>query len=521
MLSHNPIQLNNPGSGLKAAKRNLISALEHPSVVNKYLEAEIQEGRVVGPFPKAALPHCHVSRFGVIPKSHQANKWRLIVDLSHPKGHSVNAGVPPELCTMTYISIDDTVRQILALGPGTQLAKIDIKSAFRLIPVHPADRHSLAMEWGGGLFVDTCLPFGLRSAPKLFNLLADLLEWVLIYQGATFLWHYLDDFLTMGPPDTPECQRNLNLLIQVCRMLDIPLAIEKVAGPTTSLDFLGILLDTVRMEARLPEDKFQRVLTAIKLWLDKKKATKREILSLVGLLQHAAKVVLPGRTFVRRMYATAAKVHELHHYTRLNVEFRSDLVWWFTFLKDWNRVSFMQLQKELPIYPEAVVQTDASGSHGCGAFCEGRWLQWKWPLEWVPLAIMVKELVPIIFSCAVWGPVLARKRVLFQCDNTGVVAAIQKGSSKDPFAMLLLRALWFFVVHYDIALSIEHIPGVKNDTADQLSRFKMESFFLSNPQACWLPTPLPAELLEIVAANSPDWTSPRFSQLFSIIISKA
>ena len=131
-----------------------------------------------------------------------------------------------------------------------------------------------------------------------------------------------------------------------------------------------------------------------------------------------------------------------------------------------NRVSFKQLQKELPIHPEAVVQTDASGSQGCGAFCEGRWLQWKWPLEWVPLAIMVKELVLIILSCAVWGPVLARKRVLFQCNNTGVVATIRKGSSKDPFAMLLLRALWFFVAHYDIALSIEHIPGVKNDTAD-------------------------------------------------------
>ena len=52
------------------------------------------------------------------------------------------------------------------MGPGTLLAKIDIKSAYHIIPVHPADRHQLGMSWKGGIYVDTTLPFGLRSAPK-------------------------------------------------------------------------------------------------------------------------------------------------------------------------------------------------------------------------------------------------------------------------------------------------------------------------------------------------------------------
>lgn len=70
--------------------------------------------------------------------------------------------------------------------PGSLMAKIDIRSAFRLIPVHPADHHLLAMQWKGGVFIDTCLPFGLRSAPKLFNILADLLEWIAGEQAALF-----------------------------------------------------------------------------------------------------------------------------------------------------------------------------------------------------------------------------------------------------------------------------------------------------------------------------------------------
>ena len=80
------------------------------------------------------------------------------------------------------------------------------------------------------------------------------------------------------------------------------------------------------MEARLPEEKLTRIYHTVANWLDKRTATKRDILSLVGLLQHAAKVVRPGRIFVRRMYSTAAKVQEMDYYTRLNKDFRSDCV---------------------------------------------------------------------------------------------------------------------------------------------------------------------------------------------------
>ena len=78
---------------------------------------------------------------------------------------------------MRYITVDDAIIQ---LGPGALLAKIDVRNAFRLLPIHPADRHLLAMEWEGKLYIDTCLPFGLRSAPKPFNILADFLEWILV-----------------------------------------------------------------------------------------------------------------------------------------------------------------------------------------------------------------------------------------------------------------------------------------------------------------------------------------------------
>ena len=148
----------------KPAKQNLPGALSHPEVVDEYLQTDISLGRVVGHFSLEALPAAHISTFGVIPKGHQSDKWHLIIDLSFPKGQSVNDGMLKELCSLQYITIDHAINHIMSIGPGTLLGKIDIKSAFRLLPVHLTDRHLLVMQWYQELFINTYLPFELRSA---------------------------------------------------------------------------------------------------------------------------------------------------------------------------------------------------------------------------------------------------------------------------------------------------------------------------------------------------------------------
>ena len=99
------------------------------------------------------------------------------MDLSHPPEGSINGGIPKDLYSLQYITVDSAIEQIWQMGHGTLLTKIDIKSAFRLLLVHPADRHLLSMRWEQNIYIDTCLPFGLRYAPKIFNVLADLLSW--------------------------------------------------------------------------------------------------------------------------------------------------------------------------------------------------------------------------------------------------------------------------------------------------------------------------------------------------------
>ena len=88
----------------------------HAKVVDEYLQTEISLGRVAGSFSLTAIPDGHVSRFGVIPKNYQSNKWWLIVDLSYPTDHSVNDGISPPLYSLHSVTIDDAVHQIFTLG---------------------------------------------------------------------------------------------------------------------------------------------------------------------------------------------------------------------------------------------------------------------------------------------------------------------------------------------------------------------------------------------------------------------
>ena len=169
----------------KPSRQNLKSAYDHPEVVTDYLQREERLGRLAWLPPTLALtpPVVQISPFGVIPKKYKPNKWRLIVDLSSPEGHSINDSIPQKLCSVSYISIDHAVSMARGLGTGSLLAKLDLREAYRAVLVHPSDQQLLAVSWKRASFIDKVLPFGLRSAPKLFLALTDTMIWCLHERG--------------------------------------------------------------------------------------------------------------------------------------------------------------------------------------------------------------------------------------------------------------------------------------------------------------------------------------------------
>ncbi len=104
---------------------------------------------------------------------------------------------------------------------------------------------------------DFCgLPFGLRSAPKIFNALADAVEWMV---GSTDVWHYLDDFIVCGA--------------EGCASSTCVVTWGFPEGPTTRITFLGFEIDT---QVRLPMAKVVQLRELLEEWKHKKRCTKRE-----------------------------------------------------------------------------------------------------------------------------------------------------------------------------------------------------------------------------------------------------
>ncbi len=493
---------------LRPQGRNHPSAHEHPEVVRAAIQAEVRAGRLV----PATLP-VHTSPMGLVPKSSsRPNEFRLILDLSSPKGHSLNDGIDHSLCSLKYAAIDQAIRLLSTFGTRCSLAKFDLASAYRRVPVHPLDQPLLGLTWEGVTYMDKALPFGLRSAPKIFSAVADAISWAVMCNGATGFIHYLDDFLIVGPPGTEATNRHLTTAIRTCTGLGFPVADHKTVSATTTITFLGIQIDSVAETISLPSDKLEALRAMLLSWGQRKAAPKRELLSLLGYLSHASSVVPPGRTFVRHLINASTQVSAPHHFVRLNKQCRADLSWWLEFGTSWGGVSTWP-----PPNPSVTCFTDASGSWGCGAILGEHpfhWFQLAWPTHWSSHHIAAKELVPVVIAAALWGPEWAGHRVLFHSDNQSVVAAVNSGSSRDHTLAHLLRCLFFFSASWHFTLLARHIPGVQNSAADALSRNKASALPLLVPQANPIPSHLPSTLQDLLLAPDVCWTSPHWLRGF-------
>ena len=132
----------------------------------------------------------------------------------------------------------------------------------------------------------------------------------MVSNGATNADHYLDDYITFGASGTSECSDNLNIMIATCNDLGFSLNPSKISEPNTVMEYLGIVLDTDLLQARISADRLAEVLTELNQWHHRQTATKRQVLSLIGKLSFVSRVVRPGRTFIRRMISLALPTSE-------------------------------------------------------------------------------------------------------------------------------------------------------------------------------------------------------------------
>ena len=198
-------------------------------------------------------------------------------------------------------------------------------------------------------------------------------------------------------------------MLSLCNRIGASIKTEKVEGPTTRLTFLGIVLDTITMVASISSERKSSLLTAINSFRTSKKCTKRELLSMIGKLSFACKVVPAGRIFLRRLIDLSCSVSKLHHHIRITNEACLDLLWWSDFLPSWSGTS-MILESKQTLSSAMQLFTDASGSKGWGAFWSNYWLQSEWSPEQSAQDIVWKELYAIVSVVNTWGHLCSRQK---------------------------------------------------------------------------------------------------------------
>ncbi len=159
------------------ALKKLTAASQNPQAVDKKLGQQLAANRLAGPFPSPPFQPFCVSPLGLVPKRAPGD-FRLIHQLSFPKGWSVNDGIASENTCVQYATVADAICLIKCAGPGCFMAKTDIKSAFRIIPIHPSARPLLGMEWRGLYYYDRCIPMGCSSSCKTFEIFSTSIEWI-------------------------------------------------------------------------------------------------------------------------------------------------------------------------------------------------------------------------------------------------------------------------------------------------------------------------------------------------------
>ena len=474
---------------------NLKSVTENPQLAREKIMKEVELGRIAGPFntiEESGLESVIVSPIGLVPKS--TGGFRVIHHLSYPRGEGINAFISDEFSRVSYARFDDALRILASYGPHSKMAKVDVKSAYRLLPMRTEDFKYLGFHIEGKLFIEKMAPMGARGSARQWEAFGHIWEWLIKQQkhfkGATI--RYLDDLMVITPPEDNNSHRALEIVENLCEDIGLPLATEKTVPPTTQITFLGITIDSSSQTISVPEGKVADIKTELTKLQQKRNVKVRKILSLAGSLSFMTRAIPAGRPFLRRMF-DGVKGKEKHRWTLVTEGIKLDIQTWLDFLDGYNgSTKFPPLVRATP--PEIDIYTDASLA-GYGIVCDKQWVMETFPSFDDPQPSMTwRELYPILVAVYVFENKLKDKKVCFHTDNSGVFHILHKLSSDKTEIMDLVRPLTLQCLKLNIMICTKFVPTQYNIWADPISRISPQIFLKRAPWAEPSPLQIPEHL---------------------------
>jgi hypothetical protein len=288
------------------------------------------------------------------------------------------------ISTVQYSSFDKAISIVKKLEKNALIAKMDIKSAFRLLPVYPGDFNLLGFKIDSDYFIDKCMPMGCSISCSTFENFSTFLHWLTTKESNSGnLDQYLDDFFFAGKANSNDCQSLMITFINICNKLQVPIADEKTEGPTCVMEYLGLTIDIREMTVKIPDKKMKELLVLIREVAFSEKVTLKKLQSLCGVLAFCTRAIPAGRWFSRRLYMATSKTKKPFHLIRITKEIFNDLMIWKMFVDNLNGTSFILDDTWLSNF-DIQLYTDSAGGigKGCGCYLFGKWSILQWPVEW-------------------------------------------------------------------------------------------------------------------------------------------
>ena len=473
--------------------RNNKSAMDNPEVIGKSIAEELELGCNLGPFDQCpTFAHqAFVNPLGVAFKRISDPPFRKARRTTDASQSGVNATIRSETASVSYITFRQICARLEALPAVTGRGFVlDVKSAFRNLPLAPQELHKMVFFWDGAYYVDLRLVFGVSTGPAIWSAVAELLLFVVRKHCVSHRCDFLvliDDNLGSSV-DEQGAREGFETFISTAERLGVPIAMDKNVEPTTAFVYVGLHWNISGQMVSLPAEKWARMKTDTDAVLRTRSAWYSTFESLVGFLAFCAQVTPFGYLYLRHCYACLAALNGASSgrrnlfkfkFVTIHAKARAELQWWnaLASTSDSNVAATLPLGYHLQVPArDKVCATDSSPS-GYGGHWRGSFFCEHWPTNMEvrvnaerTLSTGLTEITAVFIALNVFKEQWSSSAVTILCDNSAAVLSFKKRSSSSSRITAVLRDIVDLSLRHHIQLSLVWIPAASNIIADFLSR---------------------------------------------------
>ena len=460
---------------LEPATRNHSSAYSYYSYLDKFVESELSDLGLTGPFSSAPWDNVMISPMMTSHK--KPSSRRPVFDASFGL-YSLNKNTPEKSYHESeyefhFPKIDNLADIIANLGSGCYLWKRDLSRFFLQLKIDPIEYDKLGFIWREKLFFFVSFVWGCRHAGYAGQWLTSAVAFIHSHMGLELIssmfhiLNYADDFAGCEL-EFSRSKLSFDTLGQLLLDIGLKESKSKASPPSTLMTYLGVSFNTIDMCMHVDKDKIIELKHELSRWSRKTVAKKCELQSILGKLLWVSRTVRFSRVFVCRIIAELRKLSKQSEKTTLSRDIRKDFLWWDKFLEVFSGVELIISPSVcLSVLGDAFPQGGGSWNPNLSEYFS---MPFPGYLCSADTPIHIKEFIVVLLCVRMWGPSWAGQRILIFCDNTSVCETCTNQKPKDLGMQQLLREFLFWVCKFNFCPVLEKIGTKENYIADFLSR---------------------------------------------------